>query len=194
MKEPTAEVTKMEDKRIVELFFERSEKAIEESEKKYGRYCHSVAFSILGSEQDAEEVVNDTYLRAWNSIPPQRPTKLGAFLSRIARNLSLDRYDARRKDRENLAFEHTLEELAECLPDTSRNSMSDEVALRDAVNSFLASLDEKTRIIFMRRYWYMMPIARVAKLSRESESNVKTILFRTRKKFKEHLRKEGIVI
>lgn len=184
----------MEDKRIVELFFERSEKAIEESEKKYGRYCHSVALSILASKEDAEEIVNDTYLRAWNSIPPQKPIKLGAFLSRIARNLALDRYDARRRDRENLDMERTLEELAECLPDTSRNSMSDEVALRQAVNSFLASLDEKTRIIFMRRYWYMMPVKDVARLSRESESNVKTILFRARNRFKEHLRKEGIVV
>lgn len=194
MKDPSAGVTKMEDKRIVELFFERSEKAIEESEKKYGRYCYAVALSILASKEDADEVINDTYLRAWNSIPPQKPTKLGAFLSRIARNLALDRYDARRKDRENLEMERTLEELAECMPETSRNSMSDELALRQAVNSFLGSLDEKTRIIFMRRYWYMMPVKEVARLSRESESNVKTILFRTRNTFKEHLRKEGIVV
>lgn len=184
----------MEDRKIIELFFERSEKAIEESEKKYGRYCHSVAYSILSSDEDAEEIVNDTYLRAWNAIPPQKPSKLGAFLAKIARNLALDRYDARRKERENLAFELTLEEIAECIPDTSRISVSDEVALRDAINSFLASLDEKTRVIFMRRYWYMLPISQISKLSRESESNIKTILFRTRKKFKEHLRKEGIVI
>ncbi len=184
----------MDDRKIVELFFERSEKAIEESEKKYGRYISAVADSILASKEDTEEVVNDTYLRAWNSIPPQKPKKLGAFLSTIARNLALDRYAARRKERENLTFERTLEELAECIPDTSRNSLADEVALKLAVNSFLTTLDERTRVIFMRRYWYMMPIAKIAKLSRESESNVKTLLFRTRIKFKEHLRKEGIVL
>ena len=108
----------MEDKRIIELFFERSEKAIEESGKKYGGYISSVAYSILASNEDTEEVVNDTYLRAWNSIPPQRPQKLGAFLATIARNLALDRYSARRKERENIAAEAVLDELAECLPDT----------------------------------------------------------------------------
>ncbi len=184
----------MEDRKIVELFFERSEKAIEESEKKYGRYCHSVAFSILASDEDAKEIVNDTYLRAWNSIPPQKPNKLGAFLARIARNLALDRYDARRKDRENLAFETVLDELADCLPDTEGLSVTDEIILRNAVDSFLASLVEQTRIVFMRRYWYMMPIAKIALSCGMSEANVKTTLHRTRKQFKEHLEKEGIII
>ena len=184
----------MEDKRIIELFFERSEKAIEETEKKYGRYCHSVAFSILGSKEDTEEVVNDTFLRAWNVIPPQRPTRLGAFLATIARNLALDRYAARRRERENIAAEAVLEELADCLPDTEGLSVTDEVVLRGAVNSFLSSLDEQTRIVFMRRYWYMMPIKRIAYMSGMTESNVKTTLFRTRKAFRLHLEKKGIVI
>ncbi len=184
----------MEDRKIIELFFERSEKAIEESEKKYGRYCHSVAYSVLASKEDAEEVVNDTYLRAWNSIPPQKPIKLGAFLARIARNLALDRYDARRKDRENLALETVLDELADCLPDTEGLSVTDELILRGAVDSFLASLETQTRIVFMRRYWYMMPIAKIAQSCGMSESNVKTMLHRTRKSFKEHLEKEGVII
>ena len=119
----------MEDKRIIELFFERSEKAIEESGKKYGGYISSVAFSILASNEDTEEVVNDTYLRAWNSIPPQKPNKLGAFLSTIARNLALDRYASRRKERENIAAEAVLDELADCLPDTGGLSVVDEIVL-----------------------------------------------------------------
>ena len=184
----------MEDKRIIELFFERSEKAIEESGKKYGGYISSVAFSILASNEDTEEVVNDTYLRAWNSIPPQKPNKLGAFLATIARNLALDRYAARRRERENIAAEAVLDELADCLPDTGGISVVDEVVLRAAVNSFLDSLTEQNRIVFMRRYWYMMPIAKISKASGIGEATVKTILHRTRKQFKEHLEKEGIII
>lgn len=184
----------MEDRKIIELFFERSEKALDETEKKYGRYCHTVAYSVLGSKEDSEEVVNDTYLRAWNAIPPARPLRLGAFLAKIARNLALDRYAAKRKERENLATEAVLDELADCLPDTEGLSVTDELVLRGAIDSFLESLPEQTRTVFMRRYWYMMPIARVAYESGMTESNVKTTLHRTRLQFKEHLEKEGIVI
>ena len=184
----------MEDKKIIELFFERSEKAIHETEKKYGRYISAIADSILASKEDTEEIVNDTYLRAWNAIPPQKPARLGAFLAKIARNLALDRYAARRKDRENLAAEAILDELADCLPDTEGLSVADELILRGAVDSFLDSLPEQTRIVFMRRYWYMMPIAKIAYMSGMTESNVKTTLHRTRRQFKEHLEKEGITV
>ena len=184
----------MDDRKIIELFFERSEKAIDETEKKYGRYISAVVDSILASREDTEEVVNDTYLRAWNAIPPSRPRKLGAYLAAIARNLALDRYAARRKERENVAAEAILDELADCLPDSKSLSPADEFALKQAVNSFLASLDEKTRVVFMRRYWYMMPIAKIAFMSGMSESNVKTVLHRTRIAFREHLEKEGITV
>ena len=184
----------MDDRKIIELFFERSEKAIEESQKKYGRYISAVADSVLTSKEDAEEVVSDTYLRTWNSIPPQKPKRLGAFMATIARNLALDRYAARRKERENVAAEAVLDELADCLPDSAGLSPTDEFHLRQAVNSFLSSLDERTRVIFMRRYWYMMPIAKIAYQSGLTESNVKVILHRTRKQFKEHLEKEGITV
>ena len=184
----------MEDKRIIELYFERSEKAIEETGKKYGAYISSVAFSILASNEDTEEVVNDTYVRAWNSIPPQKPNKLGAFLATVARNLALDRYEARRRERENIAAEAVLDELAECLPDSDGISVIDEVVLREAVNSFLESLSEQTRTVFLRRYWYMLPISKVAKLSDMNEATVKTILHRTRKSFKAHLEAKGITI
>ena len=184
----------MDDRKIIELFFERSEKAIDETEKKYGRYISAVADSILASKEDTEEVVNDTYLRAWNAIPPSRPRKLGAYLAAIARNLALDRYVARRKERENVAAEAILDELADCLPDSKSLSPADEFALKQAVNSFLDSLDAKTRVVFMRRYWYMMPIAKIAFMSGMSESNVKTVLHRTRIAFREHLEKEGITV
>ncbi len=184
----------MDDRKITELFFERSERAIEECTNKYGRYIRSVAYSVLASECDAEEVENDTYLRAWNAIPPQRPAKLGAFLAKIARNLALDRYEVCRRDRINLAAETVLDELSECLPDEGGISVTDEVVLRSAVNSFLESLDSKTRVVFMRRYWYMLPIKEIARLGGIGESSVKVILHRTRKRFKEHLQKEGINI
>jgi RNA polymerase sigma-70 factor (ECF subfamily) len=184
----------MDDRKIIELFFERSEKAIDETEKKYGRYISAVVDSILASREDTEEVVNDTYLRAWNAIPPSRPRKLGAYLAAIARNLALDRYAARRKERENVAAEAILDELADCLPESKSLSPADEFALKQAVNSFLASLDAKTRVVFMRRYWYMMPIAKIAFMSGMSESNVKTVLHRTRIAFREHLEKEGITV
>ncbi len=184
----------MDDRKICELFFERSEKAIEECEKKYGRYVKAVAYSVLGSNEDAEEIVNDTYLRAWNVIPPQKPTKLGAFLAKIARNFALDRYASRRRDRENLAAEAVLDELADCLPAAEGLSVVDEIVLRDAVNSFLSSLGERERVVFMRRYWYMLPINDVAQMSGISESNAKVMLHRMRKEFKEHLEKEGIII
>ena len=184
----------MEDKRIIELFFERSEKAIEESGKKYGAYLSSVAYSILASNEDTEEIVNDTYLRAWNSIPPQKPNKLGAYLATIARNLALDRYAARRKERENTAAEAVLDELSECLPAEGGISVVDEMVLREVVNEFLGGLSEQHRVVFLRRYWYMMPIARIARLSGIGEATVKTILHRTRRQLKEFLEKEGIAI
>ena len=184
----------MEDKRIIELFFARSEKAIEEAQNKYGRYCYTVAYSILASKEDSEEIVNDTYLRAWNSIPPQKPTKLGAFLATVARNLALDRYESHRKHRNNTVCEGALEELEECLPTGEGVSVTDELVLKAAINGFLASLSEKNRVIFMRRYWYMMPVSQIADLCGVSEENVKTSLHRTRKRFKEYLEKEGIVI
>ena len=184
---------KMDDRKIIELFFERSEKAIEESGKKYGRYISAVADSILASKEDTEEVVNDTYLRAWNSIPPQKPKKLGAFLSTIARNLALDRYAARRKERENVAAEAILDELADCLPDSAGLSPADEFHLRQAVNSFLSSLDEKTRVVFMRRYWYGDGVSEIARNLDISAHTASVRLFRLRQKLQNYLQKEGMI-
>ena len=180
----------MEDKKIIELFFERSETAIAESEKKYGKYLRYIAFSILGNDSDCEEIENDTYLRAWNSIPPTRPERLQSFLGTITRNLALDRYD-RIKAQKRTGAALIFEELSECLPDRESDETGD---LKDAINSFLASLPKHTRIIFMRRYWYLSPISEIARDMGMTEGSVKVLLHRTRKKFKAHLEKEGICL
>ena len=184
----------VEDERIVDLYFERSETAISETEQKYGRYCHYIAYNILSSDLDAEECVNDTYLRAWESIPPQRPKLLKSFLGKITRNLALDRYDHDHAQKRGGGVDTALEEIAECVPEGDGREMSDEIALREAINRFIESLPKQTRIIFIRRYWYLCHIDNIARDLGLSVSNVKVILMRTRKKFKTHLEKEGICI
>ena len=186
----------MEDNKIVELYWERSETAISETQKKYGKYCHYIAYNILNSETDAEECVNDTYLKAWDSIPPSRPQKMSAFLGKITRNLALDRYDREHALKRNSRLDVVFDELEECLPSASDDGreMSEEIALRDAINEFLESLPKQTRIIFMRRYWYMSPVAHIAGDLGLSVSNVKIILMRTRKKFKTYLERMDIII
>lgn len=183
----------MEDSKIIDLYFERSQSAISETQKKYGRYCHTIAYNVLYSNEDAEECVNDTYLRAWQSIPPHRPTSLSSFLGRITRNLALDRYDEKTAQKRGGSLDLALEEISECLPDTHGEDGNDK-AIKDAINSFLASLPKRTRIIFMQRYWYLSSISEISLSLGISESNVKVILMRTRKKFKAHLEKEEIFI
>lgn len=182
----------MDDKRIVELYFERSEDAIKETAKKYGRYCRYIAMRVLGNEQDTEEVENDTYLKLWQSIPPKKPDPLKPYVGRVARNIALNRYDGKNAQKR---CEHTvaLEELSECLPDESgENELGESLALRAALNSFLGSLEAKTRIVFMQRYFYNCSVAEIAEVHGMKESAVTMLLFRTRKKLKEHLCKEGI--
>lgn len=185
----------MEDNRIVELFWERSESAIAETEKKYGRYCHYIAYSILYSDEDAEECVNDTYLRAWESMPPQKPNKLSVFLGRITRNIAINRYKRDRTQRLIANTDRVFEEADEVIADMpSGESVEEEYVLRQAINSFVASLPEETRIIFVRRYWYMSKVEDIARDYKIPLGTVKSILSRTRKRFKEHLWKEGILL
>jgi len=185
----------MDDREIVALYFSRSENAIKETEIKYGKYCYAIAYNILYSKEDSEECVNDTYLRAWNSMPPQNPSRLSAFLGRITRNLALDRYDYNNAEKRSGEISLALKEMSEAVPSEKRlDSVLDEIVLSDAVNSFLAALPKRTRKIFMRRYWYLSPIKEIAKDFSMSESNVRVTLLRTREKFRLHLEKEGIQI
>ena len=190
---PTPPRGHLPDEEIVNLYFDRSEEAIAACQVKYGKSCHTVAYNILRSDEDAEECVNDTWLRAWNSIPPERPTRLGAWLSTVTRRLALTRYEKKIAAKRYGGMEASLEELSECVTAGSL-TIADEVALSEAINGFLASLPTRTRMIFMRKYWYMDSIADIAKALGMGESAVKVTLHRTREKFRKHLAKEGITV
>lgn len=185
----------MEDNQIVELYFERAETAISETEKKYGRYCHYIAYKILENDEDAKEIVNDTYLKVWNNIPPNRPNSLKSFVGMISRQLSFDYYEKSHAQKRGGQVAHVLEELAECIPDNgSSKDIGDSIALRDALNKFVWSLKDKQQIIFVRRYWYASSITEIAQEYGIKESNVTVLLHRTRKKLKRFLCKEGFDI
>ena len=185
----------MEDKQIVDLYWERSEDAIAETDKKYGRYCHYIAYQILSDNEDAEEIVNDTYLKTWNTVPPNRPDPLKGYVGMISNRLALDRYDAKTaKKRGGGQMPAVLHELSECIPDgDSGEDIGQSVALRDALNRFLRSLPQKTRTIFVRRYWYVAPIAEIAEEFGMKESSVAMLMLRTRLKLKDFLGKEGFL-
>ena len=186
----------MEDKDIIRLYLERSEKAITETALKYGALLSRIAYGILRSREDAEECVNDTYMRAWNSIPPNEPKRLSAFLGRIARNLSLNRYEQRTAlKRGGGSRELALEELEECVP-TAENVQSEveDGELAELINSFLDGLPRESRIIFMRRYWYFCTVSEIAEDMHFGESKVKMSLHRTRKKLKQFLEKKGVTL
>ncbi len=184
----------MEDKRIVELYFQRDERALTETREKYSRYLHRVAHNILQNTQDAEECVNDTYLRAWNAIPPHRPVRLSVYLGKIARHLALDRYAALTADkRGGGTTADLLEEWRDCLPDGDGDP-ADDLAVRDALSRFLRQLPAEKRRVFIRRYWYGDPIHDIAAACHSTESRVKMMLSRTRGELKEFLEKEGIAL
>ena len=184
----------MEDNQIVELYWARSEKAISETADKYGRYCFSIAYNILHSNEDSEECVNDTYLNAWNAMPDQRPSKLRAFLGRITRNLSLKRWEKYTAEKRGAGqVPLALDELQECIPATENtDQIVDDIVLVDLLNRFLASMPTEKRRIFMRLYWYLSPITEIATDFSVSESKVKMSLLRSRNELKLLLEKEGI--
>ena len=183
----------MDDQKIVDLYWERSEEAIAQTQKKYGKYCYHIAYTILYSNEDAEECINDTYLRAWGAMPPAKPNRLSTFLGKITRNLALDRWEKNHAQKRGGAIELALDELSECIPDAdSTADPIDGIALGDAINAFLAGLPQKTRQIFVRRYWYLSSVKSIARDVDMSESAVKVSLMRTREAFRLHLEKEGI--
>lgn len=184
----------MDDEQLVGLFLLRSEDAIAEAERKYGRYCRAVAYNILGSREDSEECVSDALCRAWDSIPPNKPESMSAYLGRLTRNLALNRLEklnAEKRGAGQTAL--ALEELAECVP--SENSVEREVdgaLLTEAINRFLASLSVETRRIFVLRYWQLEPVKDISAALGISESKVKMTLLRTRRKLKTALEREDL--
>ena len=186
----------MNDQKIVELYWARSEAAIDETAKKYGKYCHRIAYNILFDDEDSKECVNDTYLNAWESIPPHRPNPLATFLGKITRNLSLNRYQRKNAaKRGGGQLPLVLDELYECIPAPgSEDQIIDDLLLAELINRFLSELSPESRRIFMRRYWYMSPIAEIAKSYSITQSKVKMSLLRSRNALKELLIKEGVAL
>ncbi|MBQ4120732.1 MAG: sigma-70 family RNA polymerase sigma factor [Clostridia bacterium] len=185
----------MDDNKIIALYFERSEDAIAESEKKYGKYCYKIAKNILTSHEDVEECVSDTWLKAWGVIPPQRPKKLSAFFGTITRNLALNRVESIFAEKRGGVLLPILDELAEILPaDGGEEETVDAIVMKDAINSFLASLSPEVRKIFLQRYWYCRSVKEIARDFGRSENDLYVILHRTRKDFKAHLDKKGVYL
>lgn len=186
----------MEDQQIIQLYWDRLEQAIVESERKYGSYCRSIARRILAVEEDAEECVNDTWLHAWNAMPPQRPSILSAFFGKLARNLSLDRWRRNRAaKRGGSQVELALHELGDCLPASGGPEQAlDEKETGRAISQFLRTQPELDRTLFIRRYWHLESMATLAQDFQLRESQVKSRLFRTRQRLKAALEKEGIFV
>ena len=182
----------MDDEKIVELFLVRSEQAISETKDSYGAYCTKICSNILKSKEDTEECVNDAYMKLWETIPPQRPRSLKAYLSKIIRNLALDRYEKNHaKKRGSGKTEAVFDEIEEFFSIGS-DELSDSIAIRDAVNRFLGSIDKQERVLFVQRYWYFCTVKEIAKMHGLGESKVKMTLKRTRDDLRIYLQKEGI--
>ena len=186
----------MTDQQIVVLYWQRSESAIAETDRHYGRYFHYIAYGILQDEEDAKETVNDTYLKAWNTMPPQRPNHLKAFLGRITRQLSINRLEQNTAaKRGGGQYALSLEELAACIPDgSSEEALVSRIALTDALNRFLRGLPKEHRQIFLLRYWYAASIGEIATFFGIRQSKATSILFRARNKLKAFLEKEGFAV
>ena len=186
----------MRDTEILDLYWAREERAISETQLSYGSYCYSIAWRILYDREDSDECVNDTWLRAWNAIPPKRPNRLAIFLGTITRNLSLDRWKEKHTmKRGNGEMMLALDELAECVPDMRSTEEEVEAAeLERMLNDFLHTLPERECNVFLRRYWYVEEYGEIARRYGMKLNTVKTSLFRTRAKLREYLEREGVIL
>lgn len=185
----------MEDEKIIELYFERNESAIAETSEKYGNYLYKIAFNILSDNEDSEESVNDTYMSVWNTIPPKRPNILLAFLSKITRYISINKYRAKRtQKRGGGEIDIAFDELEECVPE--ENNLYDEIEtkeLAEIISVYLKNFPKTERQIFVCRYFYLDSIAEISNRFGFSQSKIASMLHRTRKKILSHLEKEGFL-
>lgn len=185
----------MEDARIIDLFYERSEQAVSELDRKYGAAVRKTAANILRDREDAEECVNDTYLGVWNSVPPHRPEPLGSYVCRIARNIAVSRLRANTAARRSGGVELVLDELAECIP--ASVDLEGELEAREllaAIERFLSTLSYDDRFLFVRRYWYADSVKEIAAAVHSRENRVAVRLFRLREKLQKFLMKEGLLV
>ena len=185
----------MTDTEIIDLFFERSEQAIAAVAEKHGAAAAHAARNILGSDQDTEECLNDTYLALWNSIPPNRPFPLRSFVCAVARNLAVKKYHSDTAQKRNSRYDAALDELEDCL--SGGCSVEDEIAARElsaAISGFLDTLNYTDRFVFMRRYWYADPLPEIARMTGKSVNSVTVRLFRIREKLRYYLIREGLLV
>jgi RNA polymerase sigma-70 factor (ECF subfamily) len=188
-------VTHLEDSKIIDLFFARSEQAIGELDKAHGAAVRITAGNILRDRLDVEEIVNDTYLGVWNSIPPHRPNPLVSYVCKIARNLAISRLRAERAAKRNSSLDLVLDEVGEMIP--SQMYVEDEYEAKElaaAIDRFLSCLDYDDRFAFVRRYFYADPVKDIAESMRVRESRVSMRLFRLREKLRKTLKKEGLLV
>lgn len=185
----------MNDSEIIDLFYARSERAIAELSAKYGNVCNKIAKNILNNIRDAEECVNDAYLGAWNTIPPQNPNPLLTYICRIVRNLSIKKYHANTSVKRNSFYDAALDELEECI--SSPESIDAEISAKELtlmIDNFLDTLDAESRILFVRRYWYSYSISELAEQFNLKSNTVSVRLSRIRNKLRNYLKKEGITV
>jgi len=186
----------MEDSMILDMYFERDEAAIDATRRKYGKRMFRTSKNILYNSEDAEECVNDTLMKAWQVIPPTRPAMFGAFLAKIARNLAINKWESRSAAKRGGGETNVLlDELADCLPaDGTPEQAYEAKAISQAITSFLDGIDRAARVAFALRYFHGESIKAISERFGMSESKIKSMLFRTRKKLKTHLEKEGVVL
>ena len=184
----------MDDSKIVALYFERNPAAVQETEAAYGPKLHRLALGILGSREDAEESVNDTYLAAWRTIPPQRPSLLFPYLAKICRNAALGKLDWQNAKKRKAEVVALTQEMEQCIPDELAGRSMDQAELGRILNRFLEKLSEENRRIFLRRYWFADSIRDIADRFGISENTVRVRLHRTRSKLRAYLEQEGITV
>ncbi len=185
----------MEDEKIIELYYHRSENAIAETARKYGKMIYAISYNILKNKENSEECVNDTYHTAWNKIPPANPPYFPAFLGRIARNISFDKYDYNNAAKRNADFELELSELENCLVGKDSTEEAFECKeLAKHISTFLRKTGYIKRVVFVRRYWYCDSIAQISQDFRFSESKTKSMLLRTRNELKKYLERRGVTV
>ncbi|MBO7423251.1 MAG: RNA polymerase sigma factor [Oscillospiraceae bacterium] len=184
----------MEDKQIVDLYWQRSDLAISETNRKYGRYCHTIAYNICGVDEEAEECVNDTWFRAWNLMPDQRPAVLSTFLGRITRNIAINLIKTKNRiKRGGGEAVLVLDELEECIPGgINPEKVVEEKELEKAIGSFVSGLSKTDKKIFVLRYWYLVSIDEISEKLSFSKGKIKSSLFRTRGKLRAYLQEEGL--
>lgn len=184
----------MLDNEIIDLYFERNEQAIDATAEKYGAYCNRIAFNILADIHDSEECVNDTYMKAWNSIPPKRPDVFSAFLAKITRNIAIDRYKGDHANKRADKLATSIDELYDAIEDNNTWNTLDLAELGDLISKFLYKEKEAARRIFVLRYFYEYSIEDIAHIYATSASYVKTKLHRTRKALAKYLKENGVAV